>query len=185
MTIQAKKLQATLATLESIEPYGQLISTDRDVSNHIGDFYEGAVRVHDPISFSSDDDTCLSLTSVDPRPLEVTYLERHFKHTQTFIPLGGKPYMVVLGAPTSGDLPEIESVRAFRFPGNTGLCMHIGTWHEFPFALENSTEMLVILRNETTRNLSGDNVVDGEAHGGDLDKKNILKRIGISLEVSL
>jgi len=185
MSETRRKLAVKLATAEALAPYGQLISGDRAVSGHIANFYQGAVRIHDPIPFTSDEDTCLSLTSVDPRPLEVAYLERHFKHTQTFLPLGGKPYVAVLGAPTDGEMPDMDRLEAFRFEGNSGLCMHIGTWHEFPFALEEDTQMVVILRNETTRNLSAENVKDDEARGGDLDKKNLLKRTGTILELTL
>ena len=57
--------------------------------------------------------------------------------------------------------------------------MHLGTWHEFPFALESAADMVVILRNETNRNL--DAVADGEAVGEDLEKRNMKRRYGVTL----
>lgn len=178
-------LEVKPATAEALAPYGELLGPERPRAHHIGDFYEGAVAVHEPAAFVSDDDTCLSLTTVQPRPLEVDYLERHFKHTQTFIPLGGKPFVAVLGTPCDGEMPDLETLEAFRFDGRSAFCMHVGTWHEFPFALESDTQLLVILRNETTRNLAADNVIDDEARGGDLDKKNLLKRTGRRLRLAL
>ncbi len=180
-----RALRVRPATAEALRPYGELLGPDWPRSSHIADFYEGAVSVHQPPSFVSDDDTCLSLATVQPRPLEIDYIERHFKHTQTFIPLGGKPFVAVLGAPTEGEMPDLDRLEAFRFDGGAALCLHLGTWHEFPFALEADTQLLVILRNETTRNLASDNVVDGEAHGGDLDKKNLIKRTGGRIRVEL
>lgn len=184
-TPEERCIQVKPATPEALRPYGALLGPERPRADHIADFYGGAVAVHQPPPFVSDDDTCLSLTTVQPRPLEVDYLERHFKHTQTFIPLGGKPFVAVLGAPSESDMPDLDRLEAFRFDGSAAFCMHLGTWHEFPFALEADTQLLVILRNETTRNLSAENVQDGEAHGGDLDKKNLLKRTGGRLRLTL
>ena len=31
--------------------------------------------------------------------------------------------------------------------------MHIGTWHEFPFALIDDTQLIVVLRREATKGL--------------------------------
>jgi ureidoglycolate lyase len=63
--------------------------------------------------------------------------------------------------------------------------MKVGTWHEFPFALVDRSNVIVILRRETTQNLMPDNVVDGEAHGPDLDKKNLVARTGVTVQVKL
>ena len=146
-------------------------------------FYDGKVALAKPAVFKSDEDTCLSLATIQPRAFEVKYLERHYKHTQAFIPLGGKPFVAIFGAPTEGDLPDFEKLEAFRFDGNDGFCMHIGTWHEFPFALEADTDVIVILRNETNRNLG--NIQNNEASGPDLDKKNILQRTGVIFELAV
>ena len=110
-------------------------------------------------------------------------MERHFKHTQVFLPLNRVPFAVVLAPPTpSGRLPELASARAFRFAGDCGLMMHLGTWHEFPFALQAPADLVVILRNETNRNL--DAIEDGEAVGEDLEKRNVRRRFGVTLRFS-
>jgi ureidoglycolate lyase len=59
--------------------------------------------------------------------------------------------------------------------------MHIGTWHEFPFALDAPADMVIVLRNETNRNL--DAIEDGEAVGEDLEKRSIARRFGVTLRV--
>jgi ureidoglycolate lyase len=58
--------------------------------------------------------------------------------------------------------------------------MRIGTWHEFPFALNRPVDMIVILRNETNRDL--DQLENDEAAGEDLEKRNIKARLGVMLE---
>jgi ureidoglycolate lyase len=55
----------------------------------------------------------------------------------------------------------------------------IGTWQESPFALVAQSHVLVILRGETAGNLMKENVMEGEAHGPDLDKKDLVARTEI------
>lgn len=184
-SLERRILEAKPATPEALAPYGRILGAGTGAAVGVSDFYEGAVAVSKPVDFKSDDDTALSFATLQPRAFEIKYLERHFKHTQTFIPLGGKPFVAVFGAPTDGEMPDIDALEAFRFDGQAGFTMHIGTWHEFPFALEDDTNMVVILRNETTRNLSTENVKDDEAHGPDLDKKNLVQRTGTIFEVTV
>lgn len=175
--------QKTLPLVDAAEvdlaPLGWLVGVHENADLGDANFYGGAVRVQNPGEFCSDDDTTLTVARVNPRPREVVWMERHFKHTQTFLPLGGLPYVVVLAPPTETALPDIENATAVRFPGHLGFMMRIGTWHEFPFALEQPTDMVVILRNETNRNL--DAKENDEAEGADLQKRNLRARLGVSI----
>ena len=118
------------------------------------DFYEGAVRLSAPAQFSSDADTEITLAAIDRRPLRVRYMERHFKHTQTFIPLQGKAFAMVLTPPNNDELPDLTMARALVFDGSAGFCLHIGTWHEFPLALLDDTRVVVILRDRKSTRLN-------------------------------
>ncbi len=109
-------------------------------------------------------------------------MERHFKHTQAFLPLNRQPYCVVLAPPGDEALPDLTQLKALRFAGDCGFLMHLGTWHEFPFALDAAVDLVVVLRNETNRNL--DAIADGEAIGEDLEKRHIGKRFGVRLRVT-
>lgn len=175
------ELELEQATTENIAPFGELLAFGRGRPVARTRFYDDAVELMEKPAFSSDADTCLSLARVHPRPLEVIWMERHFKHTQAFIPLNAKPWCAVLAPPTASDLPDLAQARAFHFAGDCGLLMHVGTWHEFPFALEVTADMVVVLRNETNRNLEA--ISDGEAVGGDLEKRHIAKRFGVSLAI--
>lgn len=182
-SLQVKQVPLVSALDIDVAPFGYLLGvTDPDALTET-DFYHGAVKLLKPGTFQSDDDTALSIARVDPRANEVTWMERHFKHTQAFLPLGGKGYVVVAAPPGDDELPDIEKVLAIRFPGDMGFMMHVGTWHEFPFALEPATDVVVILRNETNRDLK--QLKDAEAEGEDLQKRNIRARLGLNLTFSL
>ena len=175
------ELELEQATTENIAPFGELLAFGRGRPVARTRFYDDAVELMEKPAFSSDADTCLSLARVHPRPLEVIWMERHFKHTQAFLPLNAKPWCAVLAPPTASDLPDLAQARAFHFAGDCGLLMHVGTWHEFPFALEVTADMVVVLRNETNRNLEA--ISDDEAVGEDLEKRHIAKRFGVSLAI--
>jgi ureidoglycolate lyase len=164
------------ATKDNVAPFGQILGYDPAVPPMPIDFYGGAVRVRRMVDFVSDEQTELPLVTVNRRPGEVRWMERHFRHTQTFIPLGGRPFVVVMAPPTTGDLPDLDAVRAIRFDGQAGFTLKLGTWHEFPFAEQDGTHIIVVLRREASEGLVKDNVVQNEARSGDLDKKDLLAR---------
>ena len=68
--------------------------------------------------FISDETTEMPVCTVQRRPLVATHLERHLKHTQTFVSLGAKPFVMLLSLPTESELPNIDEVRAFIFDGS-------------------------------------------------------------------
>jgi ureidoglycolate lyase len=164
------------ATPDTVAPFGQILGYDPAVPPMPIDFYGGAVRVRRVVDFVSDEQTELPLVTVNRRPGEVRWMERHFKHTQTFIPLGGQPFVVVMAPPTTGELPDLDAVRAIRFDGQAGFTLKLGTWHEFPFAEQDGTHIVVVLRREASEGLVKENVVQDEARSGDLDKKDLLAR---------
>ena len=182
-TLERRILDVKPATADALAAFGQIVGSAGGVEPVASGFYEGKVRTCNPAEFKSDGDTTLTLASIDRRPMEVRYMEQHFKHTQTFIPLGGKPFVAVLAPPNGKDAPDLDKVEAFLFDGSAGFNMKIGTWHEFPFALTDATEVIVILRNETNRDLR--KIEGGEAHGPDVDKKDLQRRFGVVFEVRL
>jgi ureidoglycolate lyase len=184
----AQILRPIPATAESLAGYGWMIGEPAGVERDKIDFYGREVRVTHPAQFRSNDDTCLNLVSFTTRKLEVRWMEYHSKHTQTFIPLAGKPFYMVMGKPTqrrpdggfdTGQLPvpDINDVTAFYFDGSAGIVMHVGTWHEVPFPIAGDTHFACICTNETNTNLEQQGP-DGEARGGDLEKVLIAKRFG-------
>lgn len=166
------------ASAEALAPFGDIIGRQAPAKPVSVDFYKGAVLMSYPTKFRSEHPVELTLAQLDRRPGEVRYLERHFQHTQAFLPLGGKPFVAVMAPPTDGDLPDLSQVRAFRFDGTAGFAMHVGTWHEFPFAVEDGTDLVVVLSSQTGYDLKAKDALTEEAHGPDLDKKDIVARTG-------
>ncbi len=192
MSTAAAVMNRTLAlkdaTPEALAPYGEILGSQVDAPVNTSSFYGDAVAVSKPVEFVSDETTELTLCKLKPRPLEVKFMERHFLHTQTFVPLGGKPFVAVLSPPNKKELPDLDHVEAFRFDGSAGFTMKIGTWHEFPFALQDM-DLIVILRRDTMRDLSSDRLVNSrlygdEAVGPDLEKRNLVARANVLFRVA-
>lgn len=175
------RLRVEDATPENTAPFGWLLGSNVPDPGAQLHFYDGVLRK--PTRFVSDEQTELTVATLRRRPLAVRWLERHFKHTQTFIPLSGKPFIVVLGAPNDKPMPDMDRLKAIRFDGTAGFCMRIGCWHEFPFVLEDETDLIVILRRETHSNLR--NVQGTEAEGADLEKRDLWQRLDLSIELDL
>ncbi len=78
---------------------------------------------------------CLSLFSARSRshdefgriPITLRWLERHRLGTQTFIPLNGARYWVVVAL--GDDEPDLHSLRAFEACRGEAVTLAAGTWH--------------------------------------------------------
>ncbi len=183
--LQRRLIKVEPATPESVAAFGTLLGNYPGVKIVQVEYYGAAVVLSRPIDYQCATDTELSLTTINRRPFNVRYMERHFQHTQTFIPLGGKPFVAVFAPPCDGELPDPDKVRAFRFDGSMGFCLHLGTWHEFPFAIEDGTQVVVALSSQTGEDLHhrADNGI--EAFGPDLDKKDMTMRLHTVFELQL
>jgi ureidoglycolate lyase len=182
---EVKVLKAQRATPEALAPYGEILGFNPGVAPLPIDFYEGKAKVRRVVNFESDGDTEMPVVTVDFRPLEVSHMERHPKHTQAFISLNNKPFVAVFAPPSDSELPDIDKVEAFLFDGEAGFVMKKNTWHEFPFALFDNTHLVVVLRREATNGLTSDNVFKNEAVGPDLVKRDIEARFGVKFRVEI
>lgn len=180
-----KTLKLQMATHEKLAPYGQILGYNEAIEPMPIDFYDGAVKVRRVADFISDDQTELPIVSVNRRPFEMHHCERHFKHTQAFISLGSKPFIAAFAPPNDEEMPDMDAWEAFLFDGTEGFMMHVGTWHDFPFAVFDNTHLMVILRRETTDGLVRDNVIQDEAEGPDLQKRDMLARTNTIIRFEL
>ena len=181
--MQDRKLEIEDATVDLLAPFGHLVgAAPGGAAGLATKFYGDTVELWHVPEFASDADTCLSVARIQPREPRVIWMERHFKHTQTFLPLGSGSFVVVMAPPNEQPVPDLERVHALRIPAGFGLKMHVGTWHEFPFVEAGSLDLVVILRNETNRDLEV--IEGGEAVGGDLEKRNLEQRLGVSLRLA-
>ncbi|GJD97562.1 ureidoglycolate lyase [Methylobacterium iners] len=67
-----------------------------------------------------------SLPFAETMPLRA--LERHPHSSQTFLPLGGGDYLVVV-APDRDGRPDPDALLALRVPGHLGVHYRAGAWH--------------------------------------------------------
>lgn len=77
-------------------------------------------------------------------PLTIRMLERHPLGSQAFVPLFGRPYLIVV-AP-KGDHPQLSHCRAFISNGRQGVNYHKGVWHHPVLALSDQDQFLIVDR---------------------------------------
>src|SRR5690606_36912869 len=82
----------------------------------------------------------ISLFRAEPcaLPISIAMLERHPLASQAFVPLGPRPWLVVVAAS-----PE-ATPRAFLARGGAGENYRRGTWHHTLLALEATSDFLVV-----------------------------------------
>ena len=115
-------------TEQGFAPFGQVVSAAEAAP---------AYRVPDleawHLDFVADDDPLLMLCRYGQVAFEFGKMERHFRVTQTFLPLGGAETVMVVAHPTDLEdretLPRPEDIRAFLVPGSRGVMLWRGTWH--------------------------------------------------------
>ena len=77
-------------------------------------------------------------------PLALRVIERHPLGSQAFVPMSGRPWVVVVGPP--GPAPTPDALRAFLCRGDQGVQYARGTWHHPLIALEAESDFLVVDR---------------------------------------
>jgi ureidoglycolate lyase len=105
----------------------------------------------------------LSFFRVQPArlPLRCTQLERHPVSTQLFLPLGARPFLVVVAR--GEHAPDPATLRFFVTNGRQGVNYAPGTWHHPTLALDEVTDFLVLGREDTR---PGDNCDELPFAGG-------------------
>lgn len=140
-------------TRDAFAPFGEVIESEgRDffmINNGSTRRYHRLATVE---TAQPDDQAIISLFVAEAlqMPLRIRMLERHPLGSQAFMPLRGKPFLIVVAAP--GETPLAENVRAFRSNGRQGVNYQRGVWHHPVLSLEPRDEFLVVDRSG-----SGDN----------------------------
>ena len=176
-------LRAETATIENVAPFGTLLGAAAPVPVLRSAFYGDRVALRKPGRFVGDDTLEFTVATLERRPFKVSWMERHFLHTQTFFPLGGRPFVMVLAPPNEDEMPDLSAARALLFDGTAALMLHLGTWHEFPFPLVDGSDVIIAIRRDTARDLQ--RAEGNEAKGPDLDKKDIVARAGVEIAITL
>ncbi|MFT6735127.1 MAG: ureidoglycolate lyase [Polaribacter sp.] len=134
-------------TSENFSIYGDVIEVSDQVNKiEINDGF--TERYHDLAEInvnSNNGKTLINIFRSTPveLPVVIKKMERHPLSSQSFIPMGAEPYLVVV-AP-AGDFNN-KLIQVFIASSNQGVNYHTGTWHHFSLALNQISDFLVIDR---------------------------------------
>jgi ureidoglycolate lyase len=149
----SKPLPVEPLTREGFAPFGEVIETPAAG----GEETNGGLAVrHDEVAkldlVEGGSRPLLGIFRVRPTPLpiEVRWLECHPKASQAFMPLGERPFLVIV-APAA-PAPDPAATRAFLTNGRQGVNYRRGTWHFPVVALERDTDFLVLDRGDADGN---------------------------------
>jgi ureidoglycolate lyase len=184
---QVKIVKAERLTRDAFAPFGELLGLEGLKPLPIN-LYGDRITVHRPGYFESDQPVEFLLSSHKIRPFEVVFMERHLEITQTFIPLGGHPFISVVARPGAREedgFPAAEEIHAFMVPGDAAINLHRGTWHEVPFPMNEGTLMLVTSHQALTRGLESKLSEKQEIYRLDVEKRNLRERTGCVLRIEL
>jgi ureidoglycolate lyase len=135
-------------TREAFAPFGEVIEASDD-ARHFTINAGNTERYHDLANIDPGPDgrVIVSLFRGQPRPLPftVSMMERHPLASQAFIPMSGKPYLVVV-AP-AGNPPAAEDLKVFLARGDQGVNYATGVWHHPLLALEMVSDFIVVDRS--------------------------------------
>lgn len=133
---------------EAFAPYGDVIDAS-DAVRHFPINGGNTERYHDLASIEPGPEgrVIVSIFRGQPRelPFRVEMMERHPLGSQAFIPLSGRPYLVVV-AP-AGAPPAAEDLRVFLARADQGVNYHTGVWHHPLLALDAVCDFLVVDRS--------------------------------------
>jgi len=168
------------ATLESVAPFGTLVGVApgaNPIFRYEGiDFYQSPFRL--------DGTPELIVCNMPRRPFRIGMIERHFRHNQTYLPLNGKAFIIVVAPPSESDVPPLESLRAFLFQDGCGIALGEGVWHDLPLAMEDDTQIAVVLTSESHVNTDPKPEKADDADGPDLQRRSLTNR-GIEIVIAV
>lgn len=141
-----RKLRVEPLTREAFQPYGEVIevASAREVR---GINYGNTQRFHDLAGVEvGEGKGLLSIfrSTPLPRPIGLKVMEVHPLGSQAFMPLSGRPYLVVVAG--QGEF-AVENLRVFLAGPQQGVNYHKGCWHHYSLALDEVSDFLVIDRD--------------------------------------
>ncbi|MEQ9639172.1 MAG: ureidoglycolate lyase [Alphaproteobacteria bacterium] len=93
---------------------------------------------------------CLLLATLAPSalPLEATLMERHPHSSQTFVPMAGGRYLVMVAPHAVAGGPDMARARAFIASPGQGVTYRPDTWHHGATVLDRDTTFAVFMWND-------------------------------------
>ena len=150
-------IKPTKITRKNFSKFGELINTKNKKPISINNGY--ARRFHDlgKINTSSNKgNPIISIFSAKKRnfPMKINMMEKHPLGSQAFIPMKETSFIVFV-APR-GKEPDVNKIKSFIVPKQTGINYKPGIWH-FPLISNKNMNFLVIDRKGSGSNLKIEN----------------------------
>lgn len=140
------QLEVKPLTKDAFAPFGDVIETEG--SDHFLINNGSTRRYHDlaKVEMLNDGHALINIFQATPLeyPLSVKMVERHPFGSQAFIPLSGRPYLVLVAK--AGESVEPSDLTAFIASPGQGVNYRVGTWHHPVLALEAVSDFLVVDR---------------------------------------
>lgn len=141
-----KKLEVNSLTNISFADYGHLISNE----NIEPTMEENAFTFWDDMAeMNIEGKTGFGILEVNKRSKDFTNLERHVKTEEIFFTLDEDVVVLVGKATPNQEVPDIETVKAFKLEKGKGIFLFIGTWHWLPYPLAEKARLLVVFQQGT------------------------------------
>lgn len=133
---------------KSFAPFGDVIQVSEN-ARHFTINDGNTERYHDLATLEPGPEgrMIVSLFRGQPRqlPFTVTMMERHPVASQAFIPMSGRPWLIVVAPP--GDAPAASDLRLFLCRGDQGINYATGVWHHPLLALGDVSDFIVLDRS--------------------------------------
>lgn len=143
-----KTLTIEPLTREAFAPFGDVIEAS-DAVKHFTINEGNTERYHDLAHIDPGEDgrAIVSIFRGLARtlPFTVTMMERHPKASQAFMPLSGRPYLIVVALRETA--PTLADLRVFLCQGTQGVNYATGVWHHPLLALEATSDFLIVDRS--------------------------------------
>lgn len=141
-----KKLEVNSLTNISFADYGHLISNENiepKLEENTFTFWD------DMAEMNIEGKTGFGILEVNKRSKDFTNLERHVKTEEIFFALDADVIVLVGKATPNQEVPDIETVKAFKLEKGKGIFLFIGTWHWLPYPLAEKARLLVVFQQGT------------------------------------
>ncbi|MHA2428414.1 MAG: ureidoglycolate lyase [Candidatus Hermodarchaeia archaeon] len=127
MDVETIEIRLEPISAEIFAPFGEIIEAKSSEPRFSGKDMDSW-----KLQFSIDGATALTINRFYYKPLEFSRMERHFHVTQSFLPFGKIPMVMVVSEPTDFDrssIPKPADICAFYLDGTQGIMLWKGTWH--------------------------------------------------------
>jgi ureidoglycolate hydrolase len=147
-SVSIKQLSAKWITSENFRSYGQVISASVDGKSFDAEDARLNLQYGIPRFY---------IMRLHEKGRKFRKITRHVKCTQCLGSLDGKDWLMAVASASDGNELSLESIAAFRIPGNCFIKLEVGTWHAGPYFDEDFIDFYNL-------ELSDTNIVDHFSH---------------------